>query len=106
MRLPEVGREMQAKLRASSVRVTGSDSSARVEALYLAGAGVGKLSAHESIASAARALNPEVSIDAHDDANEDRALDAQLTSMDPAAARIATGALAALRSMKRIFAAT
>lgn len=59
MVLPEVGGVGQARLRAASVTCRSE-----LEALYLAGAGVGHLVVpNQAIASAARALNPNVQVD-------------------------------------------
>lgn len=100
MRLPEVAQE---KLRASTVRVPGTSASARVCALYLAGAGVGKIETTIAIGDELRALNPDVTIDVDHDAAS-AGIDERLADLDPAAADVANGALEALRHMKRIFA--
>ncbi|MEO8875963.1 MAG: hypothetical protein ABI461_10270 [Polyangiaceae bacterium] len=102
MKLAEVGREMQEKLRDASVIVAGTDLSAKVEALYLAGAGVGNISVHSAIIADVAAINPEVAV-ASSSSVVAPPLDARALSLDAAAAQVASGAFRALHQMKAIF---
>jgi molybdopterin/thiamine biosynthesis adenylyltransferase len=105
MRVAEVGPEMQENLRGASVVVIGGDLAGQVEALYLAGAGVGSICANATIQNQIKAINSEVIVEANADESE-RVVDERVSSLDPAAAQVASGALAALARMKEIFAAT
>ena len=102
MRVAEVGREMQEKLRAASVRVDGVDLAAQVQARYLAGAGVGIVSVDSSIREQIQSINSQVTVEptASESKNE---IDQRVSSLDPAAASVASGSLAALARMKEIF---
>jgi molybdopterin/thiamine biosynthesis adenylyltransferase len=112
MRVAEVGREMQEKLRGASVVVIGGDLAAQVEALYLAGAGVGSICAAATIHNQIKSINSQVTINANaSESKSDRTeprprgeIDDRVSSLDPVAAQIASGALAALACMKEIFA--
>ena len=105
MRVAEVGREMQGNLRGASAVVIGGDLAAQVEALYLAGAGVGTICVDRAIQNQINRINSEIIVKANAHESE-RAIDQRVRSLDPAAAQIASGALAALARMKEIFAAT
>jgi molybdopterin/thiamine biosynthesis adenylyltransferase len=105
MRVAEVGREMQENLRGASVRVIGGDLAAHVEALYLAGAGVGSICADATIQNQIHMINSEIIVVENADESK-RAVDERVASLEPVAAQIASGALAALARMKEIFAAT
>jgi molybdopterin/thiamine biosynthesis adenylyltransferase len=85
MVLPEVGGVGQARLRSTAARARSE-----VEALYLAGAGVGRLTVPTAaIAAAARALNPLATVE----------VDGALADDD-----VETGALAALATLKQVLA--
>lgn len=58
-----VGDVGQAALAAATVVVVGDDEAARVAALYLAGAGVGRLVVHPRWCDACRALNSTIVLD-------------------------------------------
>ena len=103
MRVAEVGREKQENLRHASVVVHGSDLSAHIEALYLAGAGVGALRVSDAFADDVAALNPDVVIETDSEKSE-REGDARAADLDPAAAPVFSGASRALRTMKEILA--
>ncbi len=103
MRVAEVGREKQENLRGASVCVVGDDVPAQVEALYLAGAGVGRMRVHESFADDVAHLNSDVVVEA-DSEKSLRQVDARVSDLDPAAAAVASGSLAALATLKEIFA--
>lgn len=60
--LPEVGEAGQRRLEAAVVRVHGAELSSRVCALYLAGAGVGRLELAEALVDRCRRLNPDVDL--------------------------------------------
>ncbi|MEO7110168.1 MAG: hypothetical protein ABI183_07020 [Polyangiaceae bacterium] len=102
MRVAEVGREKQENLRHASVTVLGSDLSARVEALYLAGAGIGTLRVDEVLSGDVAALNSEVVIETSSEKSEPEN-DLRVTDLDPTAEQIFRGASRALRKMKAIF---
>jgi molybdopterin/thiamine biosynthesis adenylyltransferase len=102
MRVAEVGREKQQNLRHASVVVHGHDLSAQVEALYLAGAGVGTLRVSDEIAESAAAINSEVVVEKNSETILD-AVDARAADLDPVAAQIFSGASRALEKMKVIF---
>ena len=101
MRVAEVGREKQQNLRRASVVVHGNDLSAQVEALYLAGAGVGALRVDEEIGDATAAINAEVAVEKKSDATENE-IDARVADLNPIAAQIFSGASRALEKMKVI----
>jgi molybdopterin/thiamine biosynthesis adenylyltransferase len=105
MRVAEVGREMQEKLRGASVVVRGSDLAAHVEALYLAGAGVGTVCVDAPLQNQIQNINSQVSIVANASSSTNE-IDPRVRSLDSAAARVASGSLAALARMKEIFAAS
>ena len=97
VRLSDVGPSGQERLGALRAHVPGRDLGARVEALYLAGAGVRTLVVEgEAIAEAARALNPEIEVAAAAERAEGgRNLGAEL-GLHEGAADVAEGALRAL----------
>jgi molybdopterin/thiamine biosynthesis adenylyltransferase len=103
MRVAEVGREKQENLRHASVVVIGEDLSAEVEALYLAGAGVGTLRVSNAIANEVAAINSEVVIEKKTEVSGVE-VDARAADLDPAAAHIFSGASRALEKMKTILA--
>ena len=103
MRVAEVGRERQENLWQTSVVVRGSDLSAQVEALYLAGAGVGTLRVNEAVADDVAALNSDVFVETSPE-ESGRENDARAADLDPATAQIFSGAARALQQMKEIFA--
>ena len=100
MRLADVGAEGQQKWLAAEARVVGEGLAARVEALYLAGAGIGSLSAAPSIASRASALNADIRV--IEVASPDATSEEEALGLDPAANAVASGALRALRVLKAI----
>lgn len=102
-RVAEVGREKQENLRHASVVVSGSDLSAQVEALYLAGAGVGTLRVSNVIATDIAALNSDVVVEAELGVSENEN-EARATDLDPAAAAIFSGSSRALQKLKTILA--
>lgn len=57
-----LGSAGQARLQRARVRVGGLDSGAHVCALYLAGAGVGRIEAPPDLGASCRALNPDVEV--------------------------------------------
>ena len=57
-----VGEDGQARLRGAAVTVHGDRLDAEVCALYLAGAGVGRLTVHGSLAERCREQNGEISV--------------------------------------------
>jgi molybdopterin/thiamine biosynthesis adenylyltransferase len=96
MVLPEVGGIGQERLRASSVRARSE-----VEALYLAGAGVGRLAVPTlAIAEAARALNPLVEV-AIDERIADERVAEERANLDERG-DVEAAALAAVATLKRI----
>lgn len=105
MRLADVGAERQEKLLSASARVTGEGLTARVEALYLAGAGVGTLVAPAPAASAARALSSEICIEEGEGVDAEHAVvEAAFRDLDASAAAVASGALRALRTLRSVLA--
>ncbi|WP_394841574.1 hypothetical protein [Pendulispora brunnea] len=62
VRLADVGPSGQARLGGLRAHVAGNDLAARVEALYLVGAGASVEVEDEGIAAAARGLNPETNV--------------------------------------------
>jgi hypothetical protein len=60
----EIGASGQAAISAARARVEGRDLDAEVCALYLAGAGIGRLELDPALVDACRALNREVAIEA------------------------------------------
>ena len=105
MRVAEVGHEMQEKLRGASVCVSGSNLAAQVEALYLAGAGVGTVCVDAPIQDQIKAINSQITIVTNDSESKLK-IDDRVSSLDPAAAQVASGSLAALTRLKEIFAAS
>ncbi len=103
MRVAEVGREMQEKLRGASVCVRGSDLAAQVEALYLAGAGVGRICVDAPIQEQIQNINSQVSIGKNESTSA-REIDERVRTLEGGPAAVASGALAALARMKEIFA--
>jgi molybdopterin/thiamine biosynthesis adenylyltransferase len=107
MRVAEVGREKQENLRCASVCVVGSDLRAHVEALYLAGAGVGCIRVRESICEDVATLNSDVVVEVDSEKSQHASaheVDARVSDLDSAAAAIASGSLAALATLKELFA--
>jgi hypothetical protein len=104
-RLAEVGDAGQARLGAASVDVRGPGLSGVVEALYLAGAGVGEIGVREDgHGVAARAMDATVRLrparvgEATARARAPEGLDA----LDPAAREVAVGAWRALDAVRAI----
>src|SRR5450432_2664163 len=90
MRVAEVGREMQEKLRGASVCVRGSNLAAQVEALYLAGAGVGTVCVDAPIQNQIKGINSQIKIKPNDSDTESKsAIDERVSSLDAAAAQVA-----------------
>ncbi|MEO8800629.1 MAG: hypothetical protein ABI551_22255 [Polyangiaceae bacterium] len=105
MRLADVGAELQEKLHCARARVEGEGVTARVEALYLAGAGVGTVLAPPPAALAARALSSDVCIEMDDAARAPcSVVEDAFRDLDPAAAAVASGALRALRTLRAVLA--
>ncbi|WP_394827525.1 hypothetical protein [Pendulispora albinea] len=118
-RLADVGPSGQARLEGLRVRVTGSSLDARVEALYLAGAGVGTIVEDETMAEVVRGINPGVGVTiagprAQTDAGAANGATAGSTSavsegdaveklgaLHGGAAEVAQGAMRALLAMRR-----
>ncbi len=100
MRVAEVGREKQQNLRHASIVVHGSDLSAQVEALYLAGAGIGTIGVSADIADDVAAINSDVRIEKNAQQSE---IEMTPSDLDPSAANVFAGASRALEKMKAIF---
>jgi molybdopterin/thiamine biosynthesis adenylyltransferase len=102
MRVAEVGRERQENLQHASVVVLGDDLSAHVEALYLAGAGVGTVRVNEVLAADVAALNSDIVIETDSEKSAPES-DARASGLDAAAAQIFSGSARALQKMRAIF---
>lgn len=104
--LPEVGAAGQARFRAAQIRVAGRGTAARVCALYLAGAGVGRLELTRALAPEIEAFNPEVEVVAFDGESTFsvslRTPDGVDTWTAPSSLAVDAGAQAALWVLKRI----
>lgn len=100
-RLVEVGEAGQARLAALAARVAGAGIAARVEALYLAGAGVGALVVEDdTVAEAARALNPEVDVRVEERVAAPAEVPSDIAALAPGARDVAEGALRALLTLR------
>jgi hypothetical protein len=102
-RLAEVGEEGQRRIGAAEVAVRGTGVAARVEARYLAGAGVGRLVVEDDGArSAAREVDPLVEVTLSSGPALAPAPDpAWSQDLHPAARGVALGAHRALRALRR-----
>jgi hypothetical protein len=101
-KLKEVGSAGQARLARACVDVAHDGLAGETAVRYLAGAGIGRLRvADESLAAAARAVDPAVTVDVVPGlaGDVDRAETFDLE--DEAARAVAAGALAALRALRR-----
>lgn len=104
--LREVGAAGQARVAAAHVVVTGQGVAARVCALYLAGAGVGRLTVSGPLIDDVRSLNPEVDVRAA--RGRARSFDAYIGAEQTAVAVPRTGrpvddgAAVALAALKRL----
>ncbi len=105
--LPEIGEVGQARLASGRATVDGVGVSGEIEALYLAGAGVGRIVVtNAATADAARAIDPEarVDVDPHARSTRDHEAQAPFTVRDGAARDVALGAWRALDTIRRLLA--
>jgi hypothetical protein len=95
--LREIGPEGQASLLSAEVRVEGRGPEAEVCALYLAGAGVGRLRVDPRWADASRAINSTIEVRAIEDGGPELALEVGATryAPPPDASPLSRGAQAA-----------
>jgi hypothetical protein len=102
VKLAEVGEEGQARLEATTAFVATDDLSGVVEARYLAGAGVGKIStAHEAIGEVARAVDSTIQIVEARPAPLGLGEPPAFGVRDPVALEVALGAWRALAHVRR-----
>jgi hypothetical protein len=105
VRLTEVGERGQTKLGRSNVVVEGRGASGRIEARYLAGAGVGTLRVSEpAVAEAALAVDSQVTVQV--EPAGPRVVTAEVPAwaeeLDPAARDVALGAYRALTAVRNV----
>ncbi len=102
VRLAEVGEEGQTRIEATTAFVEGGGLAAVVEARYLAGAGVGKIStADEAVADAARSVDKKVEIVELRRSPLGAGAAPSFGVRDPAALEVALGAWRALAHVRR-----
>ncbi len=102
VRLAEVGEEGQARLEATTAFLAGEGLAGVVEARYVAGAGVGKISTDDdALADAARAVDATVQIVDKRPAPIGHGRAPELGVRDPAALEVALGAWRALAHIRR-----
>ena len=100
-RLAEVGDAGQARITASRAHVPGVGLAARVEAAYLAGAGVGTITFEEPAAmAAALATNPEIAASLSTASSESEA--PSFAELRSGAREVAIGAWRALAEIARM----
>ena len=104
VRLADVGPSGQARLEGLRAHVSGSDLSSRVEALYLAGAGVAVVTVEaEGIAEAVRGIQPGIGVEvagASARAGAGMRTGESLGELHSGAAEVAEGALRALFAIR------
>ena len=71
--VPSVGQEGQSRIGQGEVRVFGAGLDAQICALYLAGAGVGKLSLHHELIERVRTINSGIQLTGFDAGSDFRA---------------------------------
>jgi len=103
-RLAEVGASGQARIAAARVASRAGGLAGEVEALYLAGAGVGTLVVDDAAtAAAAKALAPDVCVHVAREPREDggdAALDRAIAGLAPGAREVGEGAWRALVALR------
>jgi hypothetical protein len=101
-RLAEVGEDGQRRISATACAVRGDGVAARVEARYLAGAGIGRMVLDaDAVAGSAKEVDALVEVRAAFDRDRDRDRDpAWSLDLEPAAREVALGAHRALQVLR------